>query len=359
MSTLLSDFVETYKKYHFLDHTSDISVTKRVLRILLKKVSNNIYEISIADIIRSLRWSFGVFKQDIKKKRNRSKISIESKIFAIHKSLEILNYLDILNYSGLSRPQLFSNFRITKLKTESEFMQSLLKSDLMPIEGTKQILTEQLKNKFAKNYTHDYKTITSSLINKDKTYSDITKNIIVELEKIWQNDYCAMRGDKIYLNKVPSIIDENSKTNYYCLFDDYSAMYGVDTLEEYFIEERTVVIYGFSSMKLSDRKKKDREMKYDNTRKWTDKQTDLGHYCAHAIGGNIDVNIFPQKRDINQGKSEKGKIFRSMERYIAKHEGILFFSRPIYFDFSYRPYIFEFGYLTKDYKWVIEYFENV
>ncbi len=100
-------------------------------------------------------------------------------------------------------------------------------------------------------------------------------------------------------------------------------------------------------------------MRYDNTRKWTDKQTDLGHYFAHAVGGNIYTNIFPQKREINQGKSEKGKVYREMERYIAKNDGIFFFSRPIYFDFSYRPYILEFGYLTKDFKWKVEYFENV
>jgi hypothetical protein len=61
----------------------------------------------------------------------------------------------------------------------------------------------------------------------------------------------------------------------------------------------------------------------------------------------------------NQGRSEKGKRYVSMESYLRKNEALLCFSRPIYFDYSNRPYLLEYAYLNRDFELVFDVFDNV
>ena len=46
---------------------------------------------------------------------------------------------------------------------------------------------------------------------------------------------------------------------------------------------------------------------------------DKGHFIGHSLGGGLDVNLFPQRRDINRGWSKRGKVYRAMEKYCADH----------------------------------------
>lgn len=84
---------------------------------------------------------------------------------------------------------------------------------------------------------------------------------------------------------------------------------------------------------------------------------DKGHFIAHISGGPIDINLFPQRRDINRGWSKEGKRYRGMERHIAAHPGTFVFSRPIYNDFSCCPAFIEFGYYENS-SFVVEVFPN-
>ena len=59
-----------------------------------------------------------------------------------------------------------------------------------------------------------------------------------------------------------------------------------------------------------------------------------GHFIAHGMGEAIDVNLFPQIEHINLGRSQEGKRYRQMERYITSHPGTFVFSKPVYEDFS-------------------------
>ncbi len=76
---------------------------------------------------------------------------------------------------------------------------------------------------------------------------------------------------------------------------------------------------------------------------------DKGHFIAHSMGGDdLDsINWFPQERRLNQGKSEAGRLYRSLEAYCAKTPGTFFFSRPIYQGTTVKPALIEVGLLRE------------
>ena len=70
---------------------------------------------------------------------------------------------------------------------------------------------------------------------------------------------------------------------------------------------------------------------------------DRGHFMSHRQGGGLDINLFPQRADINQGRSALGSQYRAMERAAVTHRGTFVFSRPIYDDRSWVPAELEYG----------------
>jgi len=85
---------------------------------------------------------------------------------------------------------------------------------------------------------------------------------------------------------------------------------------------------------------------------------DRGHFLGHASGGAMDINLFPQRRDLNRGWSPEGKQFRKMERYVADHRGVFFYHRPLYDDDTWIPKALEYGILVDETTWWVETFQN-
>ena len=85
---------------------------------------------------------------------------------------------------------------------------------------------------------------------------------------------------------------------------------------------------------------------------------DRGHFLGHASGGILDINLFPQRRDLNRGWSREGKQFRRMERYVTNHHGTFFYHRPLYDDDTWIPHLLEYGLLIGGANWCIETFQN-
>ena len=74
------------------------------------------------------------------------------------------------------------------------------------------------------------------------------------------------------------------------------------------------------------------------------------HFIANSMGGAVDraeMNVFVQRRALNQGWSAQGKVYRRMENYCAEHPGTFCFSRPLYLDATARPTFVEFGLLSQ------------
>jgi hypothetical protein len=85
---------------------------------------------------------------------------------------------------------------------------------------------------------------------------------------------------------------------------------------------------------------------------------DRGHFLGHASGGILDINLFPQRRELNRGWSPEGKRFRRMESYVAKHVGTFFYHRPVYDDETWIPQYLHYGVLVEDGRWWVEKFQN-
>jgi hypothetical protein len=85
---------------------------------------------------------------------------------------------------------------------------------------------------------------------------------------------------------------------------------------------------------------------------------DRGHFLGHASGGELDINLFPQRRDLNRGWSDQGRVYRRMERYVADHPGSFFYHRAQYEDDTWIPHSLEYGVLLEDATWWVAVFDN-
>lgn len=85
---------------------------------------------------------------------------------------------------------------------------------------------------------------------------------------------------------------------------------------------------------------------------------DRGHFLSHASGGALDINLFPQRRELNRGWSAEGKTFRRMEACVAARPGTFHFHRAFYDDDTWIPDRLQYGVLTDDHSWWVENFAN-
>ena len=145
------------------------------------------------------------------------------------------------------------------------------------------------------------------------------------------------------------------------IFENPSTVIRHDFVWNQDVEDRIVAVYGRSS---PVREKRDpyRMRGPRCEREWGEADDgyhyDRGHFAAHSIGGQADLGLFPQRRDINRGRSPRGRVYRSMERYCLNNPGLFCFARPVYLDKSLHPFYLEFGILRSDLTFWVELFEN-
>jgi hypothetical protein len=84
---------------------------------------------------------------------------------------------------------------------------------------------------------------------------------------------------------------------------------------------------------------------------------DRGHFMSHRQGGGLDINLFPQLADVNQGRGADGVAYRSLERMCAAGN-VFCFSRPIYDDGSWVPAQLEYGVFHEPRRMSVRMFPN-
>lgn len=154
----------------------------------------------------------------------------------------------------------------------------------------------------------------------------------------WIDDYWDMVDHKPYILDVPD-------RGFNFLFDLTLANYDKNDPDR--PDDRVVAAYG-RSRQTEEKRDASRIRGFGQIGDRSRGSMDKGHLMAHTAGGSLDINIFPQRSEVNRGRSEEGRRYRKMERYAAAYPGTFMFSRPIYGDDSWTPHALEYGLLLLD-----------
>jgi hypothetical protein len=190
---------------------------------------------------------------------------------------------------------------------------------------------------------------------EDAEPKTIIEYLCEELPYIWIEDY---KNNCSHATDVCRISIESFEY----IFDDCLSLSEPDIRSNSKIESRVVAAFGMS--KQSGKKRDDYRLRgwLGPTNTFLGTLWDKGHYIAHCIGGAVDhaeLNVFEQRRDLNRGWSDEGKIFRKMEDYCFNNPGTFCFNRPIYTNDSMFPETLEYGVLTREKNFWIERFNNL
>jgi hypothetical protein len=172
---------------------------------------------------------------------------------------------------------------------------------------------------------------------KGKPLPQVVEGLVDALPQLWCDAYEAMPGSGSDIVAV----DQGGFTY---LFD--------------LVAERVVVAYGLSAPNPA---KRDSSRMQGFLGKISDRfkgRGDKGHIMSHRQGGGMDINLFPQRADVNRGRSAAGKIYRELERCCSTNPGSLCFSRLIYTTPDWVPDEIEYGVLYNPQQFRIERFTN-
>ena len=78
-------------------------------------------------------------------------------------------------------------------------------------------------------------------------------------------------------------------------------------------DDRAVAVWGRSRPPDRRRERSRLAGLLPNPLSWSRLELDRGHLVAHAAGGGLDLNLFPQLSSLNRGRSEAGRRWRRME----------------------------------------------
>jgi hypothetical protein len=169
----------------------------------------------------------------------------------------------------------------------------------------------------------------------DREGDELITFVIETLKDCWIDDYWDMVEHKPYILDVPD-------RGFNFLFDLTLATHDKNDPDR--PDDRVVAAYG-RSRQVEDKRDASRIRGFGAIGDKTRGPIDKGHFAAHSMGGALDINIFPQRAEVNRGRSVEGKRYRKMEIYAAQHPGTLIFSRPIYADTSWTPHALDYGLL--------------
>jgi hypothetical protein len=170
----------------------------------------------------------------------------------------------------------------------------------------------------------------------------------------------------------PALCDWEDDIDRWC--DEYRAVFGRCSIVEVNLKssvylfdlchERVLLAYGVS-MRPPQARDRNRQRRFPDVNVGIEARlgddafpNDRGHFLSHASGGELDINLFPQRRELNRGWSDQGKTFRRIEHYVAKRPGTFHAHRACYDDDTWTPAILEYRVLIDDTTWWIETFAN-
>lgn len=204
------------------------------------------------------------------------------------------------------------------------------------------------------DWTIDYTEIMREVQESAPTTQDAVPR---ELCAAWMKAYKQCVPHQARINVIP--LD-----GFDYIFDDASAVTQPEAVGPVeFICERLVAVHGRSQPSDGHPRKASRIRGFprgaaSDASVVDSVHHDRGHFIAHGSGGGADINLFPQLTEVNRGWSNRGRVYRRMEKYLVAHPGTYCFSRPIYSGWTDHPYVIEFGLLRADKDLSVDLFPN-
>ncbi|MBE9130163.1 pentapeptide repeat-containing protein [Coleofasciculus sp. LEGE 07081] len=193
-------------------------------------------------------------------------------------------------------------------------------------------------------------------------YRDVLSNLPPDIDEasaqlcrimsdLWMDVYCDKSGCN------PRCIDLITEDGYTYIIDSTESSSkrpeGSDVPAT-----RVIAAYGYSQAPREGREQYFMKIPLSFRKNANKKLYDRGHFIGYAIGGTYQFNLYAQRRDVNQGITDTGKTFTSMERYARNNLGILVYSRARYDDLTAHPAIVEYGLLKLDGELLVFTFDN-
>jgi hypothetical protein len=122
-------------------------------------------------------------------------------------------------------------------------------------------------------------------------------------------------------------------------------------------DDRVVAVWGQSRLAPAQRDRDRQRGFIPNPPTWSRSGHDRGHFVAHAAGGGMDMNLFPQAAGLNRGNTDQGKTWKAIESHAAANPGTALFVRPTYSGPTGVPATIDYGLLVDDRLWC-EQFDN-
>jgi hypothetical protein len=198
----------------------------------------------------------------------------------------------------------------------------------------------------------DYQTLLTAIPG---TLEDKIAALAEELPHLWRDAYVRTSSRSTSIVRI-------SDGSFEYLYDNYSYLEASGTVSyDPTIEDRVVAVYGQSTPLPKPRDDYRLRGWVGATEKIYGSRFDKGHYIAHSLGGAVDrseMNVFVQRRDLNRGWSQEGKLYRAMEKYCVLRPGTFCFSHPLYEDQSSIPSFVELGVLKSSDELWVQCFDN-
>ena len=162
---------------------------------------------------------------------------------------------------------------------------------------------------------------------KTKDHESLINHLLEELPYVWKDSYLSFTSRLVDICRF-------KHDSFEYVYDDTASLEMKGLIPVNSTQEpRVIAVYGRSQPR--NLKRDDYRLRgwVGATNKIFGSKWDKGHFMAHSIGGavnGIEMNVFVQRRRLNRGWSNEGKIFRQMERYCFENPNTFCFNRPIY-----------------------------
>ncbi len=184
------------------------------------------------------------------------------------------------------------------------------------------------------------------------SYDRLVEHLTEALPALWQKAYRKMA-------QSPTSIHAFTHNGFHLLFDRASELVARGIIpDERAVEDRILVAYGRSRGADGNGRHAARHNLLGEAAARFGEERSKPYLPGVVLGGDFDISLYPQQRDLVNERSPDGRAYRAMAKYCIDHPETFCFSRPLYTSRSWCPAAVEHGLLQRDGTFWIRRFRN-